>query len=41
VFVTYDFIMELLSHGDTVKVIKPRKLATQVKRVYESALNLY
>jgi predicted DNA-binding transcriptional regulator YafY len=41
VFITYDFIMELLSHGDTVKVIKPRKLATQVKRVYESALNLY
>jgi predicted DNA-binding transcriptional regulator YafY len=40
-FITHDFIMELLSLGDTVKVVKPRRLVTQVKRVYERALNLY
>jgi len=38
---THDFLMELLSHGDNVKVIAPDKLVNEVKTVYRSALDQY
>jgi predicted DNA-binding transcriptional regulator YafY len=41
VFLTHDFLMELLSYGDTVKVIAPQKLAEELQEQYQSALNQY
>jgi predicted DNA-binding transcriptional regulator YafY len=41
VFITHDFIMEMLSHGDDVKVIQPESLIQQLKSRYENALKLY
>lgn len=38
---THDFIMELLSYGDNVKVIKPVSLINDLKGSYQSALDLY
>ena len=38
---THDFLMELLSHGDNVKVIAPDKLVNKVKTIYRSALDQY
>ena len=40
-FVTHDFFMEILSFGENVKVIQPANLISDLKRVYENALNLY
>jgi proteasome accessory factor B len=40
-FITRDFIMELLSHGDSVKVIKPDSLIEEVKTTYQKSLQLY
>ncbi len=40
-FVTHDFLMEILSFGDSVKVIQPASLADEIQEVYESALKLY
>jgi predicted DNA-binding transcriptional regulator YafY len=40
-FITHDFLMELLSHGDRVKVIKPDKLITNITSIYQSALSIY
>ncbi len=39
--ITYDFIMELLRHGDEVTVISPKSLIKQVKRIYSNALSKY
>ena len=39
--VTHDFLMEILSHGEYVKVIKPANLVDEVKSAYKNALNLY
>ncbi|MFZ4547639.1 MAG: hypothetical protein ACOYN4_09395 [Bacteroidales bacterium] len=39
--VTHDFIMEILSHGDNVKVIKPENLISEVKAVLKNALSQY
>lgn len=39
--VTHDLMMELLSHGDTVKVIKPKSLIEEVKQSYKNALKQY
>ena len=39
--VTHDFIMEILSHGDNVKVIKPENLISEVKVVLKNALSQY
>lgn len=39
--ITLDFIMELLSLGANVKVIKPKTLISQLKKAYQNALNLY
>ncbi len=40
-FITQDFIMEILSYGDCVQVIKPKSLAEHFKTVYKNALKLY
>lgn len=40
-FLTYDFLLELLSHSDNVKVVSPDKLVNQIKNVYQNALNQY
>lgn len=41
IIITFDFVMELLSHGDRVKVIKPDGLIDDLKRSYQNALNHY
>lgn len=40
-FLTYDFVMELLSFGGNVKVVKPVKLKEQVKRAHEEGISVY
>jgi predicted DNA-binding transcriptional regulator YafY len=40
-FVTHDFIMELLSFGDHVTVIQPAALIEEIKNTYSNALKLY
>lgn len=41
VYLTHDFIMEILSYGDNVKVIQPESLITELKHSYKSALKQY
>ena len=41
IFITYDLIMEILSLGDTVKVLKPKSLVSEIKSVYQKSLNQY
>jgi len=40
-FLTDDFVMELLSFGSHVKVIQPEKLKIEMKNAYNSSLDLY
>ena len=40
-YVTHDFVMELLSFGDNVKVLKPQSLITEIKHAYQNALKQY
>ncbi len=40
-YITHDFIMELLSFGDNMKVIKPQSLITEIKQAYQNALKQY
>jgi predicted DNA-binding transcriptional regulator YafY len=40
-YITLDFVMELLSFGANVTVIKPKNLITQIKMAHQDALNLY
>jgi predicted DNA-binding transcriptional regulator YafY len=40
-YLTPDFIMELLSLGDTVKVIEPQELVSEMKERFERALENY
>lgn len=40
-YVTHDFLMEILSFGENVKVIAPSNLIEDVKKSYQNALNLY
>ena len=40
-FLTHDFLMEILSYGDNVKVIQPESLIEELKASYENALKLY
>lgn len=40
-FVTRDFVMEILAHGDTVKVIQPQSLVDELKNIYRNSLNKY
>jgi len=41
IFITHDFFMELLSHGENVKVIKPDNLIADLKSSYLKAINRY
>jgi predicted DNA-binding transcriptional regulator YafY len=41
IYLTHDFIMEILSHGDNVKVIQPESLITELKHSYKNALKQY
>lgn len=38
---THDFVMELLSFGDNMKVIEPKSLADQIKQAHEKAYRQY
>lgn len=39
--ITYDFIKELLSYGDTMTVVKPKSLVNKIRQVYQDALKQY
>lgn len=39
--ITHDFVMELLSFGENVTVLKPASLVEQLKDSYQSALEQY
>jgi predicted DNA-binding transcriptional regulator YafY len=39
--VTHDFLMELLSYGSSVKVLKPNSLISQIRSIYTSAIDKY
>lgn len=39
--VTHDFVMELLSFGDNMKVVEPKSLAAEIKAEHEKAYKLY
>jgi predicted DNA-binding transcriptional regulator YafY len=41
VYLTHDFLMELLSYGDTVKVLQPTQLIDELKEIYRRALEQY
>lgn len=40
-YITHDFKMELLSYGDQLKVIAPKSLAEDIKRVLRDAIKKY
>ncbi|MBC7413129.1 MAG: WYL domain-containing protein [Bacteroidia bacterium] len=40
-YITHDFVMELLSYGSNVKVLSPKTLATQLKKELKQALQQY
>jgi predicted DNA-binding transcriptional regulator YafY len=40
-YLTHDLIMELLSFGDSVKVIEPKELIDKLKSVYQIARDKY
>ena len=41
IYVTFDFVMEILSYGNAVKVIEPEFLRETIKNKLETALSLY
>lgn len=41
IYIAYDFVQELLSYGDSVKVIEPQSLIDTVKEAYQKALERY
>lgn len=41
IFITFDFIMELLSFGENVKVIKPENLKKKIKKRLQKTLKQY
>lgn len=41
IYITHDFVMEILSYGERVKVIKPLQLINELKTVYNTALKQY
>ena len=41
IIVTLDFVMEVLSHGSSVRVIKPNSLINELKTIYSNALAQY
>lgn len=38
---TYDFIQELLSKGNTIKILQPQSLIDEIKNIYKTALEQY
>ncbi|MEO6883254.1 MAG: WYL domain-containing protein [Bacteroidia bacterium] len=40
-YITFDFIMELLSYGEDVKVIQPKSLIKGIKSSHQKAVNRY
>lgn len=40
-YITHDFIMELLSHGESLKILKPDSLIQEIKESLEKALHQY
>lgn len=40
-YVTYDLIMELLSHGESLKVLEPQSLIDEIKAAHLNSLNRY
>jgi predicted DNA-binding transcriptional regulator YafY len=40
-YITHDFIMELLSYGSRLKVISPEALKRELAENYSRALRLY
>lgn len=40
-FITHDLLMEILSFGDSVKVIEPQALVDEIAETYKSALRQY
>lgn len=40
-FITHDFLMELLSYGENVKVLSPVNLVDTMKKAYQNALKQY
>lgn len=41
IYLTHDFLMEILSHGENVKVIQPASLISSLKHSYKNALRHY
>jgi len=41
IWITHDLIMEILSYGDTVKVVSPARLGKQLRKIYTTALDKY
>jgi predicted DNA-binding transcriptional regulator YafY len=41
IFITYDFLMEILSYGENVKVIQPEELKISLKTILRKALKQY
>ena len=41
IYLAYDFKMEILSYGETVKVLEPKKFAEEIKDTYQKALKQY
>jgi predicted DNA-binding transcriptional regulator YafY len=41
VFITFDFIQELLSYGSTVTVIQPQNLVDEITKIHRNALKNY
>jgi len=39
--ITHDFLMEILSHGQYVKVVKPENLVQDVKNAFQAAIQQY
>lgn len=39
--VTLDLVMELLSFGDNMKVLKPKSLAMEIKEIHQKAFKQY
>jgi predicted DNA-binding transcriptional regulator YafY len=41
IFMTFDFVMELLSYGDKVKILQHQSLANEIKQTHENAFKQY
>ena len=39
--ITLDFIMDLLSYGEEVKVLKPNNLADEIRNAHKNAVDRY